>query len=393
MRKIVIIFTLMLCANMSFGYLFINTVPMKAAVYLDDVYLGVSPLIVKDEVRGNHQLRFVKEGYFESNVKINIKDPVTNIYTFLTPRTFSLYIPNQSAINLNNQWYENDYIHNLPDGFYRFESGTNYVMISRENPNLKFLWFGLALAGAGLVEGIVGSIQANDFYNKFMEANNAEDAISYMNKAMFWDNFGALGYILAGAGAATSVVFAIDTAKFNVQNRHINIDSDEFTATDTSIYNKAMDFYTTGSMNEATAMFTRLIKDFNDSRYTPIALFRRAGIYQSQNRMGEAIADLEMIKTVYPIYEIYAFTLKNLGDIYYAQTLYEQAIANYEEVIGLNESARSEMEYWIVKSYFEWAKLAGDAGIRQKFTEARDRYVGQAEYPSDYKNELKQLNF
>ncbi len=393
MRKLILSTALIFLANISFGYVFINTVPMKAAVYLDDVYLGSSPLIVKTEVTGSHQLRFVKPGYFDSEIKVNIRDQITNIYTFLTPQTFSLYIPNQTAVRVNNQWYENDTLRNLPDGYYRFESGTNYVIINRENPNKRFLWLGLTLTCVGLVDGIIGSIQANENYDRFREADNIDDAVSYMNKSMFWDNFSTVGFAMSVLGGATSVVFAIDAAKFNARNQRMQIDSDQNAATDTSLYNKAMDFFTSGDMNNATVMFTRLIKEFNDSKYTPVALFRRAGIYQAQNRMGEAIADLEMIKTVYPIYELYAFTLKMLGDIYYAQGSYQQAIEDYNEVTLLNASARSEMDYWVIKCYDAWYKQTEDSAVLSALKERLSAFLSSPDNPESYKTELQQLNY
>lgn len=393
MRKLLFAVSMLLLANVSFGYVFINSVPMKSAVYLDGTYIGVSPLVVRDELQGSHQIRFVKTGYFDSDIKVNIENSVTNIYTFLTPRAFSLYIPNQMSVQFDNHWYTNDTIRNLPDGFYRFDSGTDYISIKREYPRKAYFWVSVAATGIGLLNGIVGSINADDNYNQFLTADNAEDAISDMNRAMFWDNYSSIGYFLSAVGGTCTVVLAVDFAKFNAQNVHVEIDSAPNAASDVALYNKAMDYFTSGDMNDAATYFSKIIKDFNESKYTPISLFRRAGIYQSQNRYGEAIADLEMIKTVYPIYELYAFTLKTLGDLYYAQGAFTDAVSNYQETLLLTPSAGSEMNYWIVKCYVGQYKLSGDPALRTKIAKLIADYTASADNPENYKKELRELNY
>ena len=59
MKKVIsAILVLTLAWNYGFSYTFINSLPMKANVYIDEKSAGQTPLIIKEDVSGAHVIRF-----------------------------------------------------------------------------------------------------------------------------------------------------------------------------------------------------------------------------------------------------------------------------------------------------------------------------------------------
>ncbi|OHD53840.1 MAG: hypothetical protein A2014_09700 [Spirochaetes bacterium GWF1_49_6] len=383
---------LLLGLNTGFGYTFINSLPMKANVFIDDKHVGTTPVLIKDNVSGEHTIRFELVGFYSSSIAVNVTSGITNLYSILTPQTFSLYLPGQQSIVINQQEYKNEEIKNLPEGFYHFKPGQDAVTMQRLNPNSQFIYISLGATIVGLAAGILGSMSANDSYNKFNDAKTAEEAISYMNSATFWDNFSLFGWTLTGLGAGASIYFLIDDANFMKENQAIKVASASIQEEDVSFYEKGMDMISQGDIENAAKNFQKIIDSFPNSRFIPGSLFRLAQIAFEKKDYNKAADFLERIKREYPIFEIYELAVKQLADCYIALQRYDTAIDNFKEVNQLNMVYSKEaIDSAIIDTTYLLYKKNKDQKVKEQLKNLISAYSGNPEYSEDSKKSVLNL--
>ncbi len=380
---------LLLGYNLGFGYTFINSLPMKANVFIDDKHVGTTPVLIKDQVTGEHSIRFELVGYYSSSIQVNVQSSITNLNTILTPQTFSLYLPGQQAIVINQQEYKNEEIKNLPEGYYHFKPGQDAVTMQRLNPNAQFIYISLGATIIGLAAGILGSLNANDSYNKFNQATTLDVAVNYMNAATFWDNCSIFGWTLTGLGAGASVYFLIDDANFAKENQAIKVASQSIQEEDVTYYEKGMDLISQGDTPNAVKNFQKIIDSFPNSRFIPSSLFRLAQVAFQNKEYNKAAEFLERIKREYPIYEIYELAVKQLADCYIALQSYDKAIENYKEVNQLNTIySKESIEYAVIDTMYLLYKKNKDPKVKEQLKKLVSEYTGNPSYSQDNKNSV-----
>lgn len=356
--KKVLVLMFILIATRIWGYVFINTQPMGSKVYLDETLIGISPVVIKEDLTGTHELRFAKTDYFDFYQTVNLSGTLTNIYSYLTPRSFSLTFPNQHSVFIDDTEYDKETIYSMPDGFYKFETGTNYIKVLRTNPNRRLFWASVSVAVIGVANAVIGKINADKYWEKYQNSATPQELIDNLNNTTFWDNYSYVGMATAGIGLGAGLYFTVDAIRFKEKNEEMLIETVQSTDNDSDLYNDALDLSTSGEYEEALAIYDSLIENYSESKYKPLSLYRRAQIYSMLENYDSAAADMELILSDYPIYEIYSLTLKALGDIYYDKTDYLSAIVQYKELAELNPSYTETMEELIAESYT--ALLSGD---------------------------------
>lgn len=391
MKKLFVFILILISTNL-FGYVFVNSIPMKAQVYLDGEPIGETPMLIKKDLTGGHTLKFEKNGYFLREEKINIKNDVTNIYVELTPFAFSLYFPGQKVVTVNQKTYDNERIKNIPEGFYHFRPGKSGIDMTRRNPNKKYFWISLGVGLVGTAMGVNGIIFGQERYDSFKRADNYEDAVEALQSTATLDALAIIGMSMAGVGTLGTIYFGIDDVKYQAKAKQIKIDSEEYKSDDIVLYENAMDEYSQDNKAEALASFTKLQTEYPESRFLPVSLLRRSSIYAGDNDFEKAIADLENIKKNYPIYEIYEYTLKLLGDYYIGAKNYNQAIANYKEMQKVKKSyPASRTEYLIIKAMVAHYNATKDSSLLGELKKMIKTYTGNSEYPVEQRNELKNI--
>jgi TolA-binding protein len=362
---------------------------MKANVFIDDKHVGTTPVLIKDQVTGEHSIRFELVGYYSSSIQVNVQSSITNLNTILTPQTFSLYLPGQQAIVINQQEYKNEEIKNLPEGYYHFKPGQDAVTMQRLNPNAQFIYISLGATIIGLAAGILGSLNANDSYNKFNQATTLDVAVNYMNAATFWDNCSIFGWTLTGLGAGASVYFLIDDANFAKENQAIKVASQSIQEEDVTYYEKGMDLISQGDTPNAVKNFQKIIDSFPNSRFIPSSLFRLAQVAFQNKEYNKAAEFLERIKREYPIYEIYELAVKQLADCYIALQSYDKAIENYKEVNQLNTIySKESIEYAVIDTMYLLYKKNKDPKVKEQLKKLVSEYTGNPSYSQDNKNSV-----
>lgn len=390
MKKIFVLLTVFALSAPLNATVFINTIPMNAEVYLDGELMGTSPLLVSEELSGDHEIEFVKENYSDYTLDLSLSGGSTNLSFFLTPDKFSIYFPGMTSVYINGEEYDNANINTLPTGFYFFESGEDYVSMTSQNPNDKYLWASAGITLAGILAGVTGQIIANDTFESFQSSADYQTALESLNKTMFWDNLSTVGFSLAGAGAGASLYFYFDHKRFKNATDGIEIESQAEEETDSGLYEMAMSYASASQDDLAIETYTQILSDYPDSKYLPLSLYRRAILYKDAGNAELAIQDLTRIRDEYPIYDIYSLTLASLAEIYVIQQDYENAVEIYSQIGEIDEDSKMEADYSIIMLYFELALSEPDnTEYSDLLSEYASDFVENPDYDDSYKDDVR----
>lgn len=99
----------------------IRSNPSNAGVYLDNRYMGVTPLILEDVDTGNHKLTLQKEGYYSESQWIRYSGEYQSYYITLEEITGFLKVdtlPPEAEINFGSSWLSAAKVHELAVGVY-----------------------------------------------------------------------------------------------------------------------------------------------------------------------------------------------------------------------------------------------------------------------------------
>jgi tetratricopeptide (TPR) repeat protein len=392
--KIIFIFaSFLLCINSIYGYVFINSHPMNADVYLNGELVGKTPFLIREKLSGNQRVRLEKTGHFDHNLTLNVTSDVTNVFAFLAPFVFSVYFPDQQTVTIQNRTFDNERIRNIPEGFYYFKTEPEGLTMRRRYPNEAFFWVSLGLGIVGIGSGIYATIQADARYKSFQESSTYQDAVQELRLTAMYDALQVAGYSIGGLGILGSLYFGIDRSSYNRKARNIQAESEAFREADITLYEEAMDLYSQGNDSAAFASFSSLIEQFPQSRFVPISLLRRSSIYYSQGKLREAINDLELIRNSYPLFEIYERAIKLLADYYREAGELDRAIVNYREIADIaNTYPKSQAEYLLIKVLFSKYEMNKSDELKIELSSLIQNYVANDSYPQNFRNELRNLN-
>ncbi len=355
MKKVILLLGLFFMNSYLYSYTFINSVPSGAEVTIDNVSAGTTPLVIKEKLSKKSTIIFKKTGYHPSSMTFSPQSSVTNLYSILTPDTFSLYFPDKNAVVINNRSYDNEEIRNIPSGYYHFKTENDAIYMDRVNPNRKYLIFSLVTTGIGLATGLVAHYTGNTAFDAYQNNTNASQVFSLLEQAKFLDILSWTGYGLAGLGGGFSLYFGIDALRYKQKNQSIEIKGQD-QAQDYQIYNLAMDQLSQEKTEDSLKNFSTIIEKYKDSKFVPVSLFRRSVLLQKQGKYKEAIQDLLLVKVKYPIYEIYETAVKYLADNYVMDQNYEAALQNYQDIRNIHENySINDIDLSIIQTQYKKA--------------------------------------
>lgn len=365
---------------------FVNSSPFKATVSIGKQKLGETPLLIRTNIGKDVELTFEKQGFYTKKLRVQIKNPVTNISVPLISKSFSVQFPNRQYIILNGKKYESDHIQNLPNGYYLFEQDRETIYARRVNPNRSLFYMNLALFGVGIAGGITGVLVGNGVYQQYQAANNYIDAIKLLNTSMALDNLALASFVVAGASGGLSVYYFLDDLNTMKKNKDIKIKSQEYMSKDRDLFEKALDEMGQDRSKEALQDFNAILDGYPESRFYPMALLRRAKIYNRQEKYADAIKDLEKIRSDYPVYDVYALALKDLGDLYNRDKKTKEALSVYRELRQINSVYPPYLiDYYYLKILnTEWQKT-GDVKLKNELKSIGNAFVENATYPDAFK--------
>jgi hypothetical protein len=392
MKRFTIFFILIpLIYSQAYGYVFINSIPMKAQVFIDDKPAGRTPLLIKDKVQGQKKITFKLNFYLDSEMNVAINND-TNFYSFLAPTSLSVNFPDRDNLIVNDKKYKSGFIKNLPQGIYELTPSKDSVSIKRVNPNKSYLYYSLGIGLAGIAAGVTGSVLANNSYNDFKKSKSYSETIKNINSTTFYDNMAVAGYAIGGVSLGFAGYFFIDDMIYNAKNDEIILKDKSAAAADKDIYDRAMDDMS--RLNNANALnsFTRLIDQYPDSQFCPISLLRRAALYRDSGNINAAQNDLEKLKNDYPIYEIYDTTLKDLGDIYQIKGNYKAAVNEYHDAAVYSKNYKNyELDYEIIRCKAGIYKNSKNSETRNDLNNSVNQFIANASYPDDLKKKAREF--
>ncbi|GAF74159.1 unnamed protein product, partial [marine sediment metagenome] len=99
----------------------IRSYPRGADVYLDNRYMGITPLLLDDVEPGRHKLNLKMEGYYSESEWIDYSGDYDSYYFELDEITGFLKVeafPPEAEIKFDSFWLPAGRLHELPIGFY-----------------------------------------------------------------------------------------------------------------------------------------------------------------------------------------------------------------------------------------------------------------------------------
>jgi hypothetical protein len=167
----------------------INSDPGGAAVTIDGMNMGKTPVSLKNFSAGEHVLRLVKEGYVDTETTISLNQGETrNIKLVLEE------LPDTREKRLKAQSAQDTYEAAMEE--YRAISKPKQIA------GYTLLGTGLATAGAAAAMFVVGTKQINDNYDKYSQTVNQDKMNKYWSNIQDGQKYNIAGYVLT----ATSVV-------------------------------------------------------------------------------------------------------------------------------------------------------------------------------------------
>lgn len=324
--------------------LFVNSTPIGADVYmLQQVKrgniiskkLGVTPM--KFEAVSNLTLVVHKKNHVPvtNNIKISQKS-VQNYEAVLQPLSFVLSLPQESgALYVNRKFYsslDGDLV--LPYGNYdiNFNRKTQALGVSYKSPYTPLVGFFTTTTILSLGAVILGSIMGAQCYNRFYNANTAEEALRYLGKTASWDSVMWTGVGVGSASVIGLGIFGALEAKerkrikrFNGMNRKYDI------ANDLKEFSQIVEAYA-ANPTVMELQLTRFIRTYTkeDSRFVPKVYLKRANLYLLQKNDKKALDDLSKLIKDFPTFETCEVAQKLMGDIYFKNKKFEKAYHAYK---------------------------------------------------------------
>lgn len=376
----------------SYGYIFINSMPLKADVYIDNKKVGKTPLLIKTNYSGVKNILFKRDGFYDSELIINFVSFPTNINNFMTPSTFSLIFPEKDIIYIETNEIRNKFISDLPEGIYEFIPDKKIIKIIPTNPFRNYIYIGYGVGLSTLAIGITSFVLNYLYYDNYLKSLTTQDALDNLAKSEFFKNSTILSLTLSGISIGIGTYFLFDDINYSSKNRAIRLSDLENVGEDKLLLNEIFDYISGQNISNAIKKMELFVKNYPESRYLPIVLWKRGNIYNNIGETEKAINDLENLKKNYPIYELYELNLKLLGDLYRKIGEYENALANYTELTNFGKYVSNyQVHFELIITYGLLYKRDKDENYKNIFYEYIDKFLNNPNYPKEYKNKLESL--
>jgi len=302
---------------------FVDTDPMGARIFLDGTLLPErTPALLRGLTLGKHQVSLRRDGFVPALSAFEVAEgTVPTVEISLTPDSVVLAFP------ANDQVVDAEGPHPTEGRQFRYPSGT-YQLADTQGRGLAmtpvFPDEGLlAVAGWGLAVLVGASLAsaASDIYhiNNGWTTHPSEVTAALWVSTLFelpW--YGSLSgrkarFLRDAAPSVTALPERLDQAK--------------------ALFALGEDSLQTGDLPRAAPLFTRVVKEFPESRLVPGAWFRLARIHSLTGRRDLALGEYRLVAETYPQAAVYDRAQKALADLYEAAGLPEKAIESLDRMV------------------------------------------------------------
>ena len=218
------------------GRILITTMPSNAAVYLDGEPIGSSPVNKNNIMHGRHIIKAEKEFYFPFEIEINVdkEDLMTFEYPLEPCGILKVSADPEANLKINNEekgltpfegsfksgkysiniFKENYQDINLEEDLQageikeitrKLEYNQEYFKnLQTEKKSTRAKWIkktSIILTALSAATAVIGIVLGESYYNKYTNADNTDDAVSYRAEAEKWDGIRNIsGGLAAGGG-------------------------------------------------------------------------------------------------------------------------------------------------------------------------------------------------
>lgn len=318
---------------------FLSTFPYKADVYINNVYIGKSPVVMVNLNNGSYLIRIEKEGYQTYKGKFTLSNDKTYNFTFaLIPATFSFLVNNNFSIEWKGENIKSPFIvEDMSPGVYKISIKKESIKIEPDNifSSLKWITLASSIISGGLYTYFEifggGDLYTQGFY----------DGLKY--------TFLTTGIISAGVSIYS---FFMDS---KIAKYSYSIDKDPVLNEDQVLFYNGLNLLNKGDFDNSLKIFKSIMEKFKNSKFYPSVLYYIGYIYEKKNNFKLALQYYEKLIYEYPVYEWYDITLLTAARIYYENGIYQKSLYFLNNILFVDKLIVSEdivARYKFLNYYF-----------------------------------------
>lgn len=291
--------------------LFINSFPYKANIYINNIYIGQTPYIVRDLNTKDIKLKLEKERFIKFEKTIEIKDnkKYESVFIYLQPTNFSLAVLENNSIIINKNKYNSPVeIENINNGSYQIykKGDTIYFVHDKTKFYISLVSYFLTLGSAGY-----GLLTGSPEY-----------------------------FVISALSLIISIYF-ITTTYLPVKDDFI-IDTNPLQKEDENIFIAAQNLINESQFDKAINQLQQIINKFPESYYIPHCLYYIAYCYDALGNFEKSKNYYEQLLQNYPIIDFYDISYYSLAKIYYDAGIYEKSIQYFQNILYIDENLISK---------------------------------------------------
>lgn len=301
------------------NYLFINTSPLRASVFINgkDATL-LTPCILKNDQVKNTVITVKKHGYKEYELtqkEIGSGD----VEITLIPLSFDLYFPQKNSYQIGSARIKGPvYVTGLKPGKYQMDYDNDKMVFQKSNAFIPYeAGVGTAL---GLSFATMVALIALSEYNA-SQAYYTDNEVDYGYYTRTTQNLDIAKYIAIGTTASLTVAFSSVVAADLLSKNHNKKNEMEIlnktpSEQDEFLYQTAMQFTTSGEIDRSTKIMKTIITLYPESDLLPLVYYQLGQNYFIAGEYEQAKTYWDTFIRDYPTALYYDYVLKNLADIY-----------------------------------------------------------------------------
>ncbi|MGL4560672.1 MAG: tetratricopeptide repeat protein [Brevinema sp.] len=376
MKKYLILFFVLFFRISSYSkYVFINSTPADASVYLLEdkpastekknqtkKILGRTPL--KLDVDTKQLIIVEKTGYYPVTNNIKNSLEAQNISVPLIPISFAVEFPNTEAyFCLNKKSVASlDGRMLLPYGNYNlsFDKKKNSLIVNYKSPSLPYVAFFGTITAISLVTTILSATLGAASFKKFQNATSQQEAIKFIGETATWDSvmWGSIG--VGTAGLIGTAISGYYEARDRKRIKRFN-DLNKPTAAINPLqeYQSIVLSASTTETNILLKKMSQFIAKYKETEHLWVGnmYLKRAQLYIESTNYNNAVDDLQKILKDYQTFENYEIANKLLADIYTLQRKFKRAFEHYQEALSIARIySVSELKFLMLDSLYLSAK-------------------------------------
>jgi outer membrane protein assembly factor BamD (BamD/ComL family) len=382
MKKIIVInflffFTLFLYPQESAKYLFINTYPIRAKVFIDGKDSNLSTPCILHNVVQKIKITIKKDGY--SNYELSEAEVISKkFYAELTPSSFDLYFPEKTKYQIGSTELNGPvFVSKLKSGKYDITVAKNKILFSKSSVFLPFE-VGVGTAFGLSLSFMVGSIAMSEYYASLARTakytGNAADFQYYSRTTDGIDiaKISSIGVTSFLGLALIGLIIADVIYQYKSKTNKMEISNKSPSSQDKLFYDSAIQFLSIGEINRSTQVLQTIVTLFPQSELMPVVYYQLGQNYFISQDYDNALSNWETFIREYPIADYYDYVMKNLADIYYTKKDLKTA-RNYLERIVFSDNMLNKELVYSFKAKLD-AEIFTDSGEEENYSQATNEF-------------------